>query len=202
VVVENNMDALGSLRKHLESADTDLLREMVQTFAEALMAAEADAICGAGCRERSPERVNSRNGYRLRDFDTRVGSMDPAIPKLRAGSYFPDWLVEPRRRGERALVAVVAECYVRGVSTRRVEGLVNTLGDRGLSKSQVSELANSLDAEVEAFRNRPLDGGPYTYVWLDALTQKSAHRQRRGRGRHWRQRRRPPRGPGPGRDHR
>jgi Transposase, Mutator family len=130
VVVENNMDALGSLRKHLESADTDLLREMVQTFAEALMAAEADAICGAGYRERSPERVNSRNGYRLRDFDTRVGSMELAIPKLRAGSYFPDWLVEPRRRGERALVAVVAECYVRGVSTRRVEGLVNTLGDR------------------------------------------------------------------------
>jgi len=173
MVVENTtMDALDWLRKHLESADTDLLREMVKSFAEALMAAEADAACGAAYRERSPERVNSRNGYRLRDFDTRVGSMELAIPKLRAGSYFPDWLVEPRRRGERALVAVVAECYVRGVSTRRVEGLVQTLGIERLSKSQVSELAKSLDAEVEAFRNRPLDDGPYTYVWLDALTQK------------------------------
>ncbi|MGH3369384.1 MAG: IS256 family transposase, partial [Nocardioidaceae bacterium] len=166
------MDALGWLRKHLESADVDLLREMVQTFAEALMGAQADAICGAGYRERSPERVNARNGYRLRDFDTRVGSMELAIPRLRRGSYFPDWLVEPRRRAERALVAVVAECYVRGVSTRRVEGLVQTLGIERLSKSQVSELAKSLDAEVEAFRSRSLDAGPYAYVWLDALTQK------------------------------
>ncbi len=173
MVVDNTtMDALAWLRKHLESADVDLLREMVQSFAEALMGAEADAICGAGYRERSPERVNSRNGYRLRDFDSRVGSMELAIPKLRRGSYFPDWLVEPRRRAERALVAVVAECYVRGVSTRRVEGLVQTLGIERLSKSQVSELAKSLDAEVEAFRSRPLDAGPYTYVWLDALTQK------------------------------
>ncbi|GEM_PF-1702618 len=87
------MDALAWLRKHLESADVDLLREMVQSFAEVLMAAEADALCGAGYRERSVEQVNSRNGYRLRDFDTRVGSMELAIPKLRAGSYFPDWRI-------------------------------------------------------------------------------------------------------------
>jgi putative transposase len=93
-------------------------------------------------------------------------------PKLRAGSYFPDWLLEPRRRAERALVAVVAECYVRGVSTRRVEGLVETLGIQSLSKSQVSELARSLDGEVAAFRARPLDAGPYPYVWVDALAVK------------------------------
>jgi transposase-like protein len=104
--------------------------------------------------------------------DTRVGTIDVDIPKLREGSYFPTWLVEPRRRAERALVAVVAECYVRGVSTRRVDGLVRTLGIEGISKSRVSEMAKDLDETVEAFRNRPLDGGPYTYVWLDALTQK------------------------------
>jgi transposase-like protein len=98
--------------------------------------------------------------------------MELAIPKLRQGSYFPDWLLEPRRRAERALVAVVAECYVRGVSTRRVQGLVETLGIQSLSKSQVSELARSLDGEVAAFRSRPLDAGGYPYVWLDALAVK------------------------------
>jgi hypothetical protein len=101
-----------------------------------------------------------------------VGTIDLQIPKLREGSYFPDWLVEPRRRAERALVAVVAECYVRGVSTRRVDGLVRTLGIEGISKSRVSEMAKDLDEAVEAFRTRPLDAGPYTYVWIDALTQK------------------------------
>jgi hypothetical protein len=107
----------------------------------------------------SIDRVNSRNGYRARDFDTRVGSIDLAIPKLRSGSYFPDWLLEPRRRAERALTQVVAECYVREVSTRRVEGLVKTLGIEHLSKSQVSRMAKDLDIEVEAFRARPLDQG-------------------------------------------
>jgi putative transposase len=101
-----------------------------------------------------------------------VGTLELAIPKLRAGSYYPDWLLEPRRRAERALVAVVAECYVRGVSTRRVEGLVATLGIQSLSKSQVSELAKTLDSEVAAFRARPLDAGPYPYVWVDALAVK------------------------------
>jgi putative transposase len=171
-VVPDNMDALEWLRKHLDAEGSDLLREMVRTFAERLMAAEVDVACNAGYGEVTPERTNSRNGYRPRQLDTRVGSMELAIPKLREGSYYPAWLLEPRRRAERALVAVVAECYVRGVSTRRVEGLVQSLGIESLSKSQVSRMASDLDAEVAAFRNRPLDAGPYTYVSLDALTQK------------------------------
>jgi transposase-like protein len=126
----------------------------------------------AGYGEVTPERTNSRNGYRSRILDTRVGTIDLAVPRLREGSYYPGWLLEPRRRAERALVAVVAECYVRGVSTRRVEGLVQTLGIESLSKSQVSRMAQELDAEVAAFRARPLDGGPSTYVSLDAMTQK------------------------------
>ncbi len=101
-----------------------------------------------------------------------MGTIDLAIPKLRSGSYYPGWLLEPRRRAERALTQVVAECYVRGVSTRRVEGLVQTLGIEHLSKSQVSRMAKELDADVAAFRSRPLDAGPYTYVWLDAMVQK------------------------------
>jgi putative transposase len=171
-VVPDNMDALDWLRKHLDAEGSDLLREMVRTFAERLMAAEVDVLCNAGFGEVTPERTNSRNGYRSRQLDTRVGTMDLAIPKVREGSYYPGWLLEPRRRAERALVAVVAECYVRGVSTRRVEGLVQTLGIEHLSKSQVSRMAKDLDAEVAAFRNRPLDAGPYTYVSLDAMTQK------------------------------
>jgi len=171
-VVENNMDLLGWLRKQLAEAEPDLLREMVKSFAEALMGAEADALCGAPFRERSGERVNRRNGYRERRFDTRAGTIDLALPKLRSGSYFPDWLLERRRRAERAMVAVVAECYVKGVSTRRVDGLVKTLGIEGISKSSVSEMAKSLDEEVAAFRSRPLDAGPYPYLWLDALAVK------------------------------
>jgi putative transposase len=172
VVVPNKMDALEWLGKQLDGEGSDLLREMVATFAQRLMAAEVDVVCNAGYGEVTPERVNSRNGYRHRALDTRVGTMDVAVPKLREGTYRPDWLFEPRRRAERALVAVVAECYVRGVSTRRVEGLVQTLGIEGLSKSQVSRMAKELDVEVAAFRNRPLDGGPYTYVSLDGLSQK------------------------------
>jgi putative transposase len=171
-VVAATMDPLTWLPKHLEEADADLLRELVRTFVQTLMGAEADAACGAALGERSPDRVNRRNGYRERRLDTRVGTLELAIPKLRQGSYFPAWLLEPRRRAERALVAVVAECYVRGVSTRRVEGLVQTLGIEGISKSQVSELAKELDVEVAAFRARPLDAGPYAYVWMDALSQR------------------------------
>jgi transposase-like protein len=166
------LDALEWLRKQLDSDGDDLLREMVREFAQRLMAAEVDTLAGAGWGEVSPERVNYRNGYRRRPFDTRVGSIDLAIPKLRRDSYFPDWLLDPRRRAEKALVAVVAECYVRGVSTRRVDGLVKTLGIESLSKSQVSRMAGELDEMVTQFRNRPLDAGPYTYVWMDALTQK------------------------------
>ena len=172
MVVPNNMDALEWLRKHLEEEGSDLLRDMVKVFAERLMAAEVDALCNASYGEVTPERVNSRNGLRRRDFDTRVGTIELAVPKLRHDSYYPGWLLEPRRRAERALTQVVAECYVRGVSTRRVEGLVQTLGIEHLSKSQVSRMATDLDAEVAAFRSRPLDAGPYSYVWLDAMVQK------------------------------
>jgi transposase-like protein len=166
------MDALAWLRKQLETDGNDLLREMVRSFAETLMGAEADAVCGAPYGESSPERVNRRNGYRIRRWDTRVGSIDLAIPKLRTGSYFPEWLLDARTRAERAFVQVVAEAYVRGVSTRRVEGLVEALGIASLSKSQVSELAKDLDEMVADFRNRPLDAGPYTYLWADALTMR------------------------------
>ena len=165
-------DVSGWLDERLAAASPDLLRMMVKQFAEVLMSAEADAVCGAGYRERSSERVNSRNGYRLRDWDTRARSVELAIPKLRSGSYFPEWLLERRRRAEQALVSVVATSYLLGVSTRRVEKLVAQLGIAQLSKSQVSEMAKSLDEQVEAFRSRPLDAGPYTFVWLDALTQK------------------------------
>jgi putative transposase len=172
-VVDSRMDPLAWLRKQLEEADVDLLREMVRTFAENLMSAEADALCGASYGERSDDRVNRRNGYRDRDFDTRTGTIELRVPKLRQGSYYPEWLFERRRRAERALVAVICECYVRGVSTRRVDGLVKALGMEGISKSQVSALAKTLDAEVAAFRSRPLDDGPYPYLWLDALAVKA-----------------------------
>lgn len=171
-MINESMDALAWLRKQLETGDNDLLREMVRSFAEGLMGAEADVVCGAPYREASPERINRRNGYRTRRWDTRVGSIDLRIPKLRAGSYFPEWLLDARTRSERAFVQVVTEAYVRGVSTRRVEGLVEALGIASLSKSQVSELAKDLDEMVCDFRNRPLDAGPYTYVWADALTMK------------------------------
>jgi transposase-like protein len=145
---------------------------MLGSFIQTLMGAEADAICGAGYGERIPERVNSRNGYRHRDFDTRAGTIDLAVPKLREGSYFPGWLLEPRRRAERALTQVVCQCYVEGVSTRRVDDVVKAMGIEGISRSQVSAMAKELDTMVEAFRSRPLDAGPYTYVWLDALLLK------------------------------
>jgi putative transposase len=167
-----SIDVSGWLQEQLAQASPDLLRAMVQSFAEALMGAEADAVCGAGYGERSSERTNTRNGYRRREWDTRAGSISLAIPKLRQGSYFPDWLLERRRRAEAALVTVVATSYLLGVSTRRMEKLVETLGITRLSKSQVSEMAKDLDAQVEAFRTRPLDAGPYTFVAADALVLK------------------------------
>jgi len=167
-----SIDVSGWLEEQLAQASPDLLRSMVQTFAEALMGAEADAICGAGYGERSQERTNTRNGYRRREWDTRAGSISLAIPRFRQGSYFPDWLLERRRRAEAALVTVVATSYLLGVSTRRMEKLVETLGITRLSKSQVSEMARDLDAQVEAFRTRPLDAGPYTFVAADALVLK------------------------------
>ncbi len=148
--------------KQIFEADVDLLREMMSVMAEMLISAEVSAICGADYRERTEERVNSRNGSRQRPWDTRVGTIDLAIPKLRKGSYFPGWLLEPRRRAEQALINVIADSYLVGVSTRRVDKLVKTLGIEGISKSQVSRMAKSLDEMVEAFRNRPLTSGPYT----------------------------------------
>jgi putative transposase len=171
-VVEHTMDVSGWLRKQLEQASPDLLRAMVKDMAEALMGAEADAVCGAPYGERSLERVNRRNGYRERDWDTRVGSIELAVPKLREGSYFPDWLLQPRRRAEQAFVSVIADAYLAGVSTRRVEKLVQQLGVERMSKSQVSRLAKSLDQIVEDFRTRLLDSGPYPYVTFDALVVK------------------------------
>lgn len=171
-MVKDRVGSLAWLRKRVEDADTDLLREMVKAVTEVFMSAEASAVCGAPYRQPSTDRVNRRNGYRERRWDTRVGTIDLAIPKLRKSSYFPEWLLAPRRRSERALVQVVTECYVRGVSTRRVDGLIRTLGLEGMSKSQVSELAKELDPVVSSFRNRPLDDGPYTFLWLDAMTQR------------------------------
>lgn len=168
-MAEERIDLFEGLHKAVEGAPPDLLRELLHAMVTKIMGTEVDALCGAGYGERSPERVNARNGYRARPWDTRLGTIDLALPKLRQGTYFPGWLLEPRRRAERALVAVVAESYVLGVSTRKVEDLVQTLGITRLSKSQVSDLAKSLDPLVTSFRERPLDGGPYPYVWLDAL---------------------------------
>ncbi len=158
--------------EQIDRAEPDLLRALLKTFVEALMGAEADVICGAPYGARSQERTNSRNGYRAREWDTRAGTMELAIPKLRTGSYFPDWLLERRKRAERALTTVVATCYLLGVSTRRMEKLVETLGITRLSKSQVSMMARELDEQVESFRTRPLDAGPYTFVAADALVLK------------------------------
>jgi transposase-like protein len=157
---------------NLNAASADLLRAMVKTFADALMSAEADAVCNAEYGQVSDERVNHRNGYRSREWDTRAGSIELAVPKLRQGSYFPHWLLERRRRAEQALTSVVATAYLLGVSTRRVEKPAESLGVTQLSKSQVSAMAKHLDEQVTAFRNRPLDAGPYSFVWVDALTQK------------------------------
>jgi putative transposase len=167
-----SIDPARLLEEQLESASPDLLRQLLSTFIQALMSADADAVCGAPYGTSSPERVTTRNGYRHRDFDTRVGTVDLAIPKLRSGSYFPDWLLERRRRAEAALTSVVATSYLLGVSTRRMEKLVESLGITRLSKSQVSRMASDLDAQVEAFRTRPLDAGPYTFVAADALVMK------------------------------
>jgi putative transposase len=168
----SSIDPARFLHDQLESASADLLRQMLATFINALMSAEADAVCGAPYGMPGPERVNVRNGYRHRDFDTRAGTLDVAIPKLRSGSYFPDWLLERRRRAEAALTSVVATCYLLGVSTRRMEKLVESLGITRLSRSQVSEMARDLDEQVEAFRTRPMDAGPYTFVAADALVLK------------------------------
>ena len=161
------------LREQLDQASPDLMRDLLNTFVNALLGAQADAVCGAGYGERSPERVNSLNGYRHRDLDTRMGTLDVAVPKLRTGSLYPDWLLERRKRTERALTSVVATCYLLGVSTRRMDKLVQALGITGLSKSQVSVMAKDLDEHVQQFRTRRLAAaGPFTFVAADALVLK------------------------------
>jgi transposase-like protein len=159
------------LRKAGADPGVDVLREGVRVLAEAVMDLEVEQHLGAGRHERTPERAGYRNGTRERSWDTRVGTIDLQVPRVRDGSYFPA-LLEPRTRGERALVAVVQEAYVGGVSTRRVDGLVKALGLEGISKSQVSRLCAPLDAEVERFRARPLTGG-HPYVWVDATFVKA-----------------------------
>ena len=167
------VDPARLLGEALAEASPDLMRSLLQTMINALLSADADAVVGAEYGRPSPGRVAQRNGYRHRDLDTRVGTIDVAIPKLRKGTYFPEWLLERRKRAETALITVVADCYLAGVSTRRMDKLVKTLGIDSLSKSQVSRMAAELDEHVDQFRHRPLDtAGPFTFVAADALTMK------------------------------
>jgi len=158
------------LRKAEVEKDTDFLREGVRVLSQALMELEVSQHLKAERYEYTPERTGQRNGYRERQWDTRVGTIDLHVPRVRDGSFFPS-LLEPRRRAEQALTAVVQEAYVQGVSTRRVDDLVQALGMQGISKSQVSRLCETLDAEVQRFRNRRLEGC-YPYIWLDATFVK------------------------------
>jgi hypothetical protein len=153
----------------LEGEGLDFLRESLSWVVQQLMEAEVSELVGAERGERTPERLTHRNGYRPRPWQTRAGEIELAIPKLRRGSYFPSFL-EPRRRSERALVSVVQEAYVAGVSTRKVDQVVESLGLR-ISKSEVSRICQGLDEQVDAFRNRPLEGC-YPYLWLDAKMEK------------------------------
>ena len=167
------LDPAGLLGEALSEASPDMMRHLLQTMINTLLSADADAVVGAEWGKPSSSRTAQRNGYRHRDLDTRVGTLDVAIPKLRSGTYFPDWLLERRKRAESALITVVADCYLAGVSTRRMDKLVKTLGVNALSKSQVSRMATELDEQVEAFRHRPLGvAGPFTFVAADALSMK------------------------------
>ena len=167
------LDPAGLLGEALSEASPDMMRHLLQTMINTLLSADADAVVGAEWGKPSSSRTAQRNGYRHRDLDTRVGTLDVAIPKLRSGTYFPDWLLERRKRAESALITVVADCYLAGVLTRRMDKLVKTLGVNVLSKSQVSRMATELDEQVEAFRHRPLGvAGPFTFVAADALSMK------------------------------
>ena len=160
-----------TLRTLLEkSSDSDLLREMIGFTAQRLMALEVESLTGTAPGERSPERTNQRNGYRERDWETRAGTVELRIPKLRKGSYFPAFL-EPRRMAEKALTAVIQEAYVQGISTRSVDDLVKAMGMSGISKSQVSRLCEEIDGKVKAFLERPIEGD-WPYIWIDATYLK------------------------------
>lgn len=164
-------DDMMTLRTLLEkSSDTDLLREMIGFTAQRLMALEMESLTGAAPGERNPDRINRRNGYRERDWETRAGTVELRIPKLRKGSYFPGFL-EPRRMAEKALTAVIQEAYVQGISTRSVDDLVKAMGMSGISKSQVSRLCEEIDGKVKAFLERPLEGD-WPYIWIDATYLK------------------------------
>jgi putative transposase len=164
-------DEIMTLRTLLEkSSDADLLREMIGFTAQRLMALEIEGLTGAAPGERNPERMNQRNGYRDRAWETRAGMVELRIPKLRKGSYFPAFL-EPRRLAEKALTAVVQEAYVHGVSTRSVDDLVKAMGMTGISKSQVSRLCEEIDERVKAFLSRPIEG-EWPYLWIDATYVK------------------------------
>jgi transposase-like protein len=164
----NDKIALQSLLE--KNSDASLLREMIGFAAQRLMELEVETLCGAAHGERSPERINQRNGFRDRDWETRAGTVELRIPKLRKGSYFPGFL-EPRRTAEKALTAVIQEAYVQGISTRSVDDLVQAMGCSGVSKSQVSRLCGEIDERVQAFVNRPIEGD-WPYLWLDATYVK------------------------------
>jgi len=171
-MAEDRMAVLEIVRKAMGEGDVDFLREGIRVLAQAVMEAEVTELTGVPHGERDPEhRLTRRNGFRERRWDTRAGTIELAIPRVRDGSYFPS-LLEPRRRAERALLAVIQEAYVLGVSTRRVEDLVEALGIAGISKSEVSRICATLDAEVAAFRGRSLAGEVYPYCWLDATYVK------------------------------
>ena len=169
-MAKGKMDLSAFVGKLLEEHDGDTLREGIRVLAQALMESEVSSLIGAERYERNDERTAYRNGYRTRSWDTRVGTIELAIPKLRTGSYFPS-LLEPRRRAERALQSVIQEAWVHGVSTRKVDDLLRALGIDGISKSEVSRICSELDVEIEAFRQRPITG-EHPYVWIDATYHK------------------------------